>query len=47
MGRDLVVDDERSMREFLAMAKAGGMPQRMGNADPAVYFQDVFPSAAR
>ncbi len=35
----------QQMREFLAMAKAGGMPQRMGNADPAVYFQDVFPAA--
>ncbi len=35
----------QQMREFLAMAKAGKHPHRLGNADPAVYFQDVFPAA--
>ena len=35
----------QQMRDFLAMAKAGERPQRMGNADPAVFFQDVFPAA--
>ncbi|MFB0610716.1 CaiB/BaiF CoA-transferase family protein [Aurantiacibacter poecillastricola] len=35
----------QQMREFLASAKSGERPQRLGNADPAVYFQDVFPSS--
>lgn len=35
----------QQMRDFLAMAKAGERPQRMGNSDPTVFFQDVFPAA--
>jgi crotonobetainyl-CoA:carnitine CoA-transferase CaiB-like acyl-CoA transferase len=35
----------QQMRDFLAMAKAGNQPHRMGNADPHVWFQDVFPAA--
>ena len=35
----------QQMRDYLAMAKAGERPQRTGNADPAVFFQDVFPAA--
>ncbi|WP_338243446.1 CaiB/BaiF CoA-transferase family protein [Aurantiacibacter hainanensis] len=35
----------QQMREFLAAARDGERPQRMGNADPAVHFQDVFPAA--
>jgi crotonobetainyl-CoA:carnitine CoA-transferase CaiB-like acyl-CoA transferase len=35
----------QQMRDTLAAAKRGERPQRMGNADPAAYFQDVFPAA--
>ena len=35
----------QQMRDYLALAKAGERPLRAGNADPAVYFQDVFPAA--
>jgi len=35
----------QQMRDFLAAAKAGERPHRLGNADPAVFFQDVFPAA--
>src|SRR6185436_3820530 len=35
----------QQMRPYLAAAKAGGRPERAGNADPAVFFQDVFPAA--
>lgn len=35
----------QQMREFLARARAGERPQRDGNADPKVLFQDVFPAA--
>jgi crotonobetainyl-CoA:carnitine CoA-transferase CaiB-like acyl-CoA transferase len=35
----------QQMRPYLAAAKAGERPQRAGNADPAVFFQDVFPAA--
>ena len=35
----------QQMRPSLAAAKAGERPQRAGNADPAVLFQDVFPAA--
>lgn len=35
----------QQMRQYLAMAKAGGTPHRTGNADPAVYYQDVFRAA--
>ena len=35
----------QQMRPYLAAAKAGEKPQRAGNADPAVFFQDVFPAA--
>ncbi len=35
----------QQMREFLKAAKDGERPRRLGNADPAVYFQDVFPAA--
>jgi crotonobetainyl-CoA:carnitine CoA-transferase CaiB-like acyl-CoA transferase len=34
----------QQMRAFLAEAKAGGRPQRMGNADPRVLKQDVYPA---
>jgi crotonobetainyl-CoA:carnitine CoA-transferase CaiB-like acyl-CoA transferase len=34
----------QQMRESLAAAKRGEHPQRMGNADPAVPFQDLFPA---
>ncbi|MEN7535584.1 CaiB/BaiF CoA-transferase family protein [Aurantiacibacter flavus] len=34
----------QQMRDFLAQAKSGDTPQRLGNADPAVFFQDVFPA---
>lgn len=34
----------QQMRDFLALAKAGETPRRLGNADPAVYFQDVYPA---
>ena len=35
----------QQMREFVAAAKAGGRPQRLGNSDPGAFFQDVFPAA--
>ncbi len=35
----------QQMRDYLARAKAGERPQRGGNGDPAVFFQDVFPAA--
>lgn len=35
----------QQMRSALAAARAGEQPQRMGNADPSVFFQDVFPAA--
>jgi len=35
----------QQMRPYLAAAKAGERPQRAGNADPGVYFQEVFPAA--
>ena len=34
----------QQMRDSLAAAKRGERPQRMGNADPGVIFQDVFPA---
>jgi crotonobetainyl-CoA:carnitine CoA-transferase CaiB-like acyl-CoA transferase len=34
----------QQMRNSLAAAQRGERPQRMGNADPAVPFQDVFPA---
>jgi len=34
----------QQMRDFLARAKAGEHPQRLGNGDPAVFFQEVFPA---
>jgi len=35
----------QQMRPSLASVKAGERPQRAGNVDPAVFFQDVFPAA--
>jgi crotonobetainyl-CoA:carnitine CoA-transferase CaiB-like acyl-CoA transferase len=35
----------QQMRPFLAEAKAGGRPQRNGNADPGLFHQDVYPAA--
>ncbi|HEU4652164.1 MAG TPA: CoA transferase [Croceibacterium sp.] len=35
----------QQMRPYLAAAKAGARPQRAGNKDPLVLFQDVFPAA--
>jgi crotonobetainyl-CoA:carnitine CoA-transferase CaiB-like acyl-CoA transferase len=35
----------QQMRDFLAIARAGDRPHRLGNADPAVFWQDVFPAA--
>ncbi|HZV08153.1 MAG TPA: CoA transferase, partial [Novosphingobium sp.] len=35
----------QQMRDYLAAAKRGERPQRMGNADPRVAMQDVFPAA--
>ncbi|MCL6249703.1 CoA transferase [Altererythrobacter sp. KTW20L] len=35
----------QQMRDYLALAKSGERPLRSGNADPAVWFQDVFPAA--
>ncbi len=35
----------QQMRPSLAAALAGERPQRMGNADPQMHFQDVFPAA--
>lgn len=32
----------QQMREFIAAAKAGERPERRGNLDPKVFFQDVF-----
>lgn len=34
----------QQMRDYLAAAKRGERPQRAGNADPRVLFQDVFPA---
>ncbi|WP_262503870.1 CaiB/BaiF CoA-transferase family protein [Sphingosinithalassobacter sp. CS137] len=35
----------QQMRDYLAAAKRGERPQRAGNADPAIFFQDVFAAA--
>ncbi|MXO58433.1 hypothetical protein GRI89_02580 [Altererythrobacter salegens] len=35
----------QQMRPYLKRAKAGERPQRSGNTDPMVHFQDVFPAA--
>jgi crotonobetainyl-CoA:carnitine CoA-transferase CaiB-like acyl-CoA transferase len=35
----------QQMRPALSAAKAGERPRRAGNADPGVFFQDVFPAA--
>lgn len=35
----------QQMRDYLAMAKSGARPQRMGNADARVFWQDVLPAA--
>ena len=35
----------QQMRGYLAAARRGERPQRSGNADPGVLFQDVFPAA--
>lgn len=35
----------QQMRDSLVRAKAGERPQRCGNSDPGVLFQDVFPAA--
>ncbi|MEO5706273.1 MAG: CoA transferase [Alteraurantiacibacter sp.] len=35
----------QQMREFLKLAKTGVRPQRLGNGDPAVFWQDVLPAA--
>jgi crotonobetainyl-CoA:carnitine CoA-transferase CaiB-like acyl-CoA transferase len=35
----------QQMRDTLIAARRGEHPQRMGNADPRVFFQDVFPAA--
>lgn len=35
----------QQMRDYLAQAKRGERPQRMGNADPRVFWQDVLPAA--
>jgi crotonobetainyl-CoA:carnitine CoA-transferase CaiB-like acyl-CoA transferase len=35
----------QQMRPYLAAAQAGERPHRAGNADPAVFFQDLFPAA--
>ncbi|MEO8308918.1 MAG: CoA transferase [Pseudomonadota bacterium] len=35
----------QQMRDFMVIANSGVHPQRLGNADPAVYFQDVFRAA--
>jgi crotonobetainyl-CoA:carnitine CoA-transferase CaiB-like acyl-CoA transferase len=35
----------QQMRDALVLARAGQVPQRTGNADPAVFFQGVFPAA--
>lgn len=35
----------QQMRDTLAAARRGERPQRMGNADPGIFFQDVFQAA--
>jgi len=35
----------QQMRDYLAQAKRGARPQRMGNADARVFWQDVVPAA--
>lgn len=35
----------QQMRDYLSVAKRGGRPQRMGNADARVFWQDVLPAA--
>jgi len=35
----------QQIRPSLVAVKAGQRPQRAGNSDPAVFFQDVFPAA--
>ncbi|MFN4136363.1 MAG: CoA transferase [Novosphingobium sp.] len=35
----------QQMRDYLEQAKRGERPQRMGNADPRVFWQDVLPAA--
>ncbi|MEO6389365.1 MAG: CoA transferase [Croceibacterium sp.] len=35
----------QQMRPYLAAAKSDARPQRVGNADPTVFYQDVFPAA--
>jgi len=35
----------QQMRDFLARAQRGERPERMGNADPHVFWQDVLPAA--
>lgn len=35
----------QQMRDYLAQAKRGDHPQRMGNADPRLFWQDVLPAA--
>lgn len=35
----------QQMRDYLAAARRGERPQRLGNGDSAVFFQDVFPAA--
>lgn len=35
----------QQMREAIVAAEAGERPRRSGNADPAVFFQEVFPAA--
>ncbi|WP_328278515.1 CaiB/BaiF CoA-transferase family protein [Sphingobium sp.] len=35
----------QQMRDPLAAARRGERPRRMGNADPGIFFQDVFPAA--
>lgn len=35
----------QQMRDTLAAARRGEQPRRMGNADPGLFFQDVFPAA--
>ena len=34
----------QQMRDALMAAQTGARPQRLGNADPGVFFQDVFPT---
>jgi crotonobetainyl-CoA:carnitine CoA-transferase CaiB-like acyl-CoA transferase len=35
----------QQMRDFIALARTGVRPQRLGNSDPAVFWQDVLPAA--